>query len=727
MFENKYIIENLINSDVDEHLDVVGGQDTDKLETCLKIIQSTWESPDDYWVVEIKARIKDHLKYNIPSASIGGFVGTAGNRVGYALISGNTLDDTIQSLKNIQITLFDWASKMIGGKSIVKSTSGNMDAVYELCNLFFARAYFSINKRSMKDTLKALETKNGNKYDFLNLAIYGKGYNLITFIDCDIDPEIKSKINPDMTGQDKIDELLSLLKTNGITILKSELSHNGVHIYIPTREYKEKKEIIKNALSSNFNVRVKTINGESYEFSDNKSGDEPIKFKENSYILLYSPCGKAPVNNTIYNTEYHLFPKAKRYGTSSVYSDKYNSKNPSHNKSTSKHTRMYNSIKDNFKQYNINEENMYSMVVECVRRILNEIDLNMRDRLGSKGPLTPDMMLNPSDIFKDTIKLYQECLKNVKTKKDLLRLNIDKIFSKDAGYHIWKNYVSSMTGLNDKMEPFLNRQGKQIYDKDGDPIYRPVLNNVKIVKARDSKGELIRDKNGNPVQEEYPKTAISFLHWIENMTQYKDIDEFGGLPTRILAFNIGNGYLFGYFNLGIFVANSFSGNRGDMFTLIKEICLYNNIIFSVSMDLAGMLIGLGLYTNGEVHDTKFGGRTVRKMSLTTNKDLLGLISKIDKKSDEFEKERQNKKNKNNIDKEKNVNTDFIVDVIKDKGIKNFVLRNPKILRSILEDPKLQEKLNDNPEIINDIVEKIFNGFKIQQQNKGKQNTNKKKL
>ena len=266
-----------------------------------------------------------------------------------------------------------------------------------------------------------------------------------------------------------------------------------------------------------------------------------------------------------------------------------------------------------------------------------------------------------------------------------------------------------------------------MFDKDGDPIYRPVLNNIKKVKARDNNGDVIKGDDGTATFEEYPKTAISFFHWIENLTQYRDIDEFGGLPTKILAYNIGNGYIFGYFNLGLFIVNSFSGTKTDVFTIIREICQYNNIIFSVSMDLAGMLLSLGLYTNGDIHLTKFGGRTVRKMSLTTNRDLLGVISKIDSRSDEFEKKREQKKlnNQNGEPEKSEINTDFLTDVIKDKGVLNFALKNPKVIESIFEDPKMREKLNDNPEIISKIIEKIFNGFKFQQQNRKKKNTHHK--
>jgi len=727
--KQKKINEVFTNSDVDEHLDVVGGPETDKLDTCIKIIKSTWESQDDFWIVEIKARIKDHYKYNIPSASIGGFVGTAGNRVGYAFISGKTCEEAIESLKNVKITLFDWAVKFTDGQKEIASTDGNMNAVYMLCNKFFARAYFSINKRSMSQTIRASKTKNGNEFDFLNVAIYGKGYNLITFIDCDIDPDTKSKLDPRKRGEDKIKELVNLLKDNNITILKTELSHNGVHIYIPTREYKLKKKIIDASLSNDFNSRVKTIDGERFEFSDNKSTDEPVKFKDNSYILLYSPCGKKPTEKVYYNTDFHVFPKAKRYGTSNAGGEKYNASKAKHNKPDSPHTIMYNNLKKNFAQYSINEEDIKLMVLECVNKILTESDVNMGNGIGTKGPLMPNMLLQPSEIFKDTIELYDKCKKSCKTGRDFLKINIDKVFANDAGYHIWKNYVSSMTGLNGDMEPLLDKKGKQIRDKDGDPIFRPVLNNVKRAKARDSEGQIIKDKDGNVTFEEYPKTAISFFHWIENLTQYRDIDEFGGLPTRILAYNIGNAYIFGYFNLGLFIANSFSGTKADVFRIVREICQYNNIVFSVSMDLAGMLLGLGLYTNGDIHSTKFGGRTVRKMSLTTNKDLLGVISKIDKRSDEFEKERevrkQNQQITNNND-EKPVNTDFLADIIKDKGVLNFALKNPKLIQSVFEDPKMQDKLNNNPDIVNNVVEKIFNGFNIQQQNRKKKNSHNKK-
>ena len=40
------------------------------------------------------------------------------------------------------------------------------------------------------------------------------------------------------------------------------------------------------------------------------------------------------------------------------------------------------------------------------------------------------------------------------------------------------------------------------------------------------------DKDGKPVFEKYPKIAIGFLRWIENMTTAKKVEEFGGIATK---------------------------------------------------------------------------------------------------------------------------------------------------------------------------------------------------
>jgi hypothetical protein len=699
-----YIFEIESTPNTEEHLDVVGGPSTDKLDTCIKLIKSEWESPDDFWVVEIKSRSKDITKNGLEYVPLGGFLGIGGNRVGYSIIHGQTVEDAINSLKNIKITLFDWAQELRGGNNIVASTDGNMNALYLICDEFYARAYFSINKRNFSKTKENIKKKgNNDDYDFLNFATYGKGNNLVTFIDCDIDPDSVSKLDRRKRGTAKIKKLINLLKSNGITILKSELSHNGVHIYIPTREYEANKKTIKPILDKDFNATIKIGKNNSYEFSNNRHGDEPIKFKNNSYLMIYSPCGKKPDQTPLLNKNLHRYDKVHRLGTSSSSANPYRPKDKSHNQPGSYHDNMYNRLKQNF---SLNESNIAQMVSECVKKLLSESDINMRDRIGSKGPLTVKDLLSPNEIFKTTLQLIDEY------KHSDNKTSFDEFFGNDPGYLIWKNYVKSMTGV-DETEPMTTKTGSVRKNANGEPIMVPKLKNVKRVKVRDENGNVVLGPDGKPQFEDYPKIAIGFIFWVENMTSSKKIDEFGGIASKIYAYKYNDSYLFGYYNLGIFIANSFSGGNSGINQLVSSICEYNNIVFSVSMDLAPMLVKLGLYTDGKVHTVQFGGQNIKKMTLTTNPDLIGI-------NDEFGG--KNGAENNNTDK----------NFLKSEKLKNFFSKNPQLLWAILADEGVQEYLNAHPEdsemfftkIMNDFLSKK-NGYKSKRKKQQKGTNNKK--
>lgn len=694
--------EEFYNNGVDEHLDVVGGPNTDKLKTCINIIKSTWESSDDYWIVEIRSRKKDLSKYGIEFNRLDGWLGVGGgNRVGYSYIFGKTSDEAIEKLKNIQIHVYPWVVKALNLNSeYVSSNDNNMNALYELCDKFFARAYFSINKRTFSGTRENIELfyKNNkdkiknlslDSYEYLNFAIEAKGVPIFAFIDCDIDPNEESKFKKGVYGQSEIDKLFSFLKSHGIRVVKTDESHDGLHIYLLLDDVLKSK--IKQKDFAQFDCIKKDENGNYIrEFSKNKSYDDSVKMKKDSSLLLYSPCGTAPKNNPIINT---------------VKGDKENGRlkkkrqKQAHNweniPSKERRYRM-NTMKNNIIA-NINESDIHNMVYMTIVSLINESSVSLRGKIGKNGPLTLDNLINTKDLFKHTIELYNKYKNTKKT------LNISNIFANDPGYAIWRNYVKSMTGI-DKEVPLLSKNGKQVYDSNNEPIFVPELNNVKTVKARDLNGNIIRDGNGNIVTKEYPKKAIGFFSWIRNLIEHNSIEEFGGLPSKIYAFKYGDSYVFGYYNIGIFIVNSFSGGKTNVFSVIKELCQYNNIIFSVSMDLAPMLKSLGLYTDGKIHTTVFSGREVDKVTLTTNKDLLGVISKINSRNEKqvnnriAKKEKDFKKKKrcdftNDDEKEFKVDNDFLTDIMKDKGITRFAMKNPKPFFDLLSDKEFMDAMN----------------------------------
>lgn len=676
-----YIFEIENTSNTDEHIDIVGGPETDKLDTAIRIIKNTWRSPDDYWVVEIRARKKDHMKYNTKTTPIKGWIGKGGNKVGIAYIHGKTVEEAINSLRNLTISLFDWAADTLieNGYKIQNNEfsikDNNMGTVYKLCDLFFARAYFTINKKSFNKTKEVFTKKTGNTHIdfmdpmFLSFALYGNGYPLYAYIDCDIDPESESKFGKKETGISEINRFINYLEEKNIRIYKVENSHNGVHIYTDAynfyKVFKNPKQA-RETLNKLFDITcdVGELKGKR-RFSNNRIGDESILEKGGqAAMLLYSPCGNRPQSNVLINKREN-YPKLKgmrRNMRADVY-DKFNKND-------------YN--------LDLTESVVRQLVNECLKKLLSEADINMRDRIGSKGPLTTKNLLNPNEIFATTLELIE------KYKKLTKNVSFEEFFENDPGYLIWKNYVKSMTGI-EKYEPMLMKNGKTKKDYKGNPIMIPVIKNIKNVKSRDEHGNVVLDKDGKPVFEKYPKIAIGFLRWIENMTTAKKVEEFGGIATKIYAYKYNNSYLFGYYNLGVFIANSFAGDDGGIAPLIQSICGYNNVVFAVSMDLAPMLVKIGLYTDGKVHTTTFGGEVVKKMTLTTNPDLIGITDSMDKKN-------QNNNQKNEVN----------VNLIKNKKLRNFLFSNLDIMDDIMNDDGVQKYVEEHPEQMEQMITKIVN-------------------
>ena len=63
------------------------------------------------------------------------------------MVKGNTMQDAIDCLHNIKIKLNPWAAQIIGQREV--TSNGNMEAIYGICDKLWARAYITINKRSM--------------------------------------------------------------------------------------------------------------------------------------------------------------------------------------------------------------------------------------------------------------------------------------------------------------------------------------------------------------------------------------------------------------------------------------------------------------------------------------------------------------------------------------------------------------------------------------------------
>ena len=298
---NSYINENVLLKE--DHVNIINN-----MGGMINLIDKFWESPDDVWWVKIEQRAKDAIKYgkrhNIPDKkknphmwrSIYDLYPIDGtkreNHIGYAIIRGRTKEECINSLKNLNVHLNSfWAHRE--GTNVIPS-NGNMDALIYICNKYFARAYVSINKRSMKQSIdKARKWKGSDNIkkkplfrwiDPKTNKIYDRQFHHavgqiksgndgvvdwnkvrpLALVDCDID-DIKAQ-----------ESLRQLFQNNKCNIYFDGASHDGWHFIIDTHGKDLQNEF--NAIAQNYP-------------SQNKPGDPPILQKQDAYEMLYSPIG----------------------------------------------------------------------------------------------------------------------------------------------------------------------------------------------------------------------------------------------------------------------------------------------------------------------------------------------------------------------------------------------------------------------------------------------------
>lgn len=269
-------IEELIN---ESHLKVV-----DNINDIADMIGNNWKSGDDVWWVKIEARLKDYKKYNMRNPNrkpkwwkrVDGPDGTKReNHVGYVIVRGATRDACVRSLKNAVVHLNPWAARKIGSKVVY--SNGNAEAIKMVCNYFFARAYITINSRSIQGTVdKARDDKKNGLFkgrEFHHRVGQGRtgvdasGVNWtvnrpLGLIDCDVD---------DDHAQQELDNYLA---SKGIQPLFRKPSHDGMHYVIK----------IKDAEGLDFSFMDKYATG-------NKAGDPNVLFKPDANLLLYSAIG----------------------------------------------------------------------------------------------------------------------------------------------------------------------------------------------------------------------------------------------------------------------------------------------------------------------------------------------------------------------------------------------------------------------------------------------------
>ena len=257
------------------------------LDKCIKVIEEQWETSDDSWMVFIEQRLKDFKHYNQNHnmdfgdkgfrqwRRINSIDGThRENHVGYVLVKGNTKEECVNSLKNAVVNLNDWAARVMGTKKV--HSQGAAEAVIEVCNRFFARAYMVINKRSTKmvdDRVqkdkamglfrnRELAHRMGQPKENDDATVKWTVLRPWGMIDCDVD------------NKDAQNELEQYLKVNNIIPFDEYESHDGKHYILKTRD----------AAKLDFSFMEKYA-------SRNRRNDPHCEFKGDAKMILYSPTG----------------------------------------------------------------------------------------------------------------------------------------------------------------------------------------------------------------------------------------------------------------------------------------------------------------------------------------------------------------------------------------------------------------------------------------------------
>lgn len=279
MARNIYITESQLNflsenGVLNEHETLI-----ENFSDAERLIDMQWTSPDDYWFVQITQRKKDYRSYNKRHGGnsmwwnrVNGVDGSSReNFAGYGVIKGNTKDEAKQSLKDITVKLNPWAAKIIGSQTV--SSAGNCEAIKNVCDTLYARAYITINKRSMNwmqsriqnrianGILRAFEKESSRLHDDPR----DEKYYPWVMIDMDID------------NQQAWNEMDQYLASQGFNPSIVHKSHDGMHYFFNSPD-------IANAILNfaKFNKYV----------TNNRPGDPAVLIKRDAKMMLYSPCGK---------------------------------------------------------------------------------------------------------------------------------------------------------------------------------------------------------------------------------------------------------------------------------------------------------------------------------------------------------------------------------------------------------------------------------------------------
>ena len=271
----KNIISESISKILEGHVNEVY-----QLDTAIELINRQWTSPDDFWYVYISQRKKDNLNSFHKNHSGDGSRNFSVNFVAYGIVSGNTKEEAIESLKHIQMNVNPSFQNAVSNKGrIVKTIDSPRDisAIIFLCNRFNARCYMTINKRSMNqtnayaDSLKQRGMEKNREFQFAagrqmtadDVNVKWTKVRPWGLIDCDIDDEKAQK------------ELEDYLEKNGIKPEMKYQSHDGMHYLFSNNDAQKLK----------------------FDYFDNKyrpnnvprrQSDPMVLYKQDACMLLYS-------------------------------------------------------------------------------------------------------------------------------------------------------------------------------------------------------------------------------------------------------------------------------------------------------------------------------------------------------------------------------------------------------------------------------------------------------
>ena len=258
------------NGMIDEHISVI--DNTKDVETLIKM---QWTSPDDYWFIQVTQRKKDFRNYNKRHGGMSkwwtrvqGVDGTSReNFAGYGVIKGNTVQEAINCLHNIKIHLNPWAAQAYGQTDV--QSNGNMEAIYDVCDKLWARAYVTINKRSMSRTQRI--AKQGGQRAFEKES--SRNHRDAQFYPW-------SMIDMDIDDPNAAAETDAALKKLGISPAIRHSSHDGTHYFFDNRDIMKYTEH-----SPEFSPIAR-------KYAAAKQPGEAFTMKEDAKMIIYSPCGK---------------------------------------------------------------------------------------------------------------------------------------------------------------------------------------------------------------------------------------------------------------------------------------------------------------------------------------------------------------------------------------------------------------------------------------------------